>query len=102
MHKEINKQPSPKWHVLCTIQNGSSSVTVILSLLMPKNRKKFQGRGTVETQLLKRKHLFDQKNSPCVALACFENLSKYPPSSGNKQCTLAGRPSLTFFYKEST
>ena len=45
---------------------GSNSVTEILSLLMPKKRKKLQGRGTVETQLLKRKHLLDRENSPGV------------------------------------
>ena len=45
---------------------GSNSVTEILSLLMPKKRKKLQGRGTMETQLLKREHLLDRKNSPGV------------------------------------
>ena len=45
---------------------GSNPVTEILSLLIPKKRKKLQGRGTVETQLLKREHLLDRKNSPGV------------------------------------
>ena len=45
---------------------GSNPVTEILSLLIRKKRKKLQGRGTVETQLLKREHLLDRKNSPGV------------------------------------
>ena len=45
------------------LKMGSNSVTEILSILMPKKRKKLQGRGTVETQLLKREHLLDQENS---------------------------------------
>ena len=45
------------------LKMGSNSVTEILSILMPKKRKKLQGRGTVETQLLKREHLLDRKNS---------------------------------------
>ena len=42
---------------------GANFVTVILSLLIPKKRKKLQVQGFVKTQLRKQKRLLDRKNS---------------------------------------
>ena len=54
------KKSSRKWFALCVIQNGSKLCTVIKSYLKPKPWRPYW----VETQLLKREHFLDWKNTP--------------------------------------
>ena len=104
---------APVWAVYkAPLKMGTNSVSLILSLLMPKKQIKFKVWGLVETQLLKRKHLLDQKNSSCKKttlnttfgllwkLAKMSNFIFFISSSeGSEQLTQTDWFSLTFFCK---